>query len=66
MFTRNCQNSSNYVLKDNCTIHKFKSCVMKSREEERENPVYLQFISSAKVNNGWNIISPLALIIMQY
>lgn len=65
-FTRYCQNSSNCVLEDNCTICKLKSCVMKSREEERENPVYLQFISFAKVNSGWNTISPLAPIIMQY
>ena len=38
MFTGYCQNSSNYLLKDNSKICKLKSHVMKSRGGNRKKP----------------------------
>lgn len=54
MFTRYCQNSSNYLLKDNRKICKLKSYVMKSRGGNRKKtPQFAcNSFSFAKVNNG--------------
>lgn len=53
MFTRGCQNSSNYLPKDNSKVCKLNSYVMKGRGGNRKTPQFAcNSFNFAKVNNG--------------